>query len=128
AVIHDLDRSCGQCLVNDFSNGAFRSIAQGHATRSGQAFSGTVRTDDRRYARRKLEMRLVDKALESHEIQALENGLGLSAAAVDHLQLVAHFVTSSSSFAAAASCASRFEVPVPRATLPPTSTSTSKPR
>src|SRR5439155_24750994 len=65
--------------------------------------------------------------LESDEAQALENGVCLPAA-FDDLQLVAHCVTSSMSFAAAASSAARFEGPVPCATLPATSTSTTKPR
>ena len=52
------------------------------------------------------------EALKPYEAQALKNGVRLPAA-LDHFQLIAHCVTSSMSFAAAASSAARFDAPVP---------------
>jgi len=65
---------------------------------------------------------------ESGHRERLQHRVRRGDAAVDELHLVAHVVTSFSRFAAAASCASRFDAPVPRATCPATSTSTTKSR
>src|SRR5256885_10738534 len=88
---------------------------------------GPVRTNDRSDPRRELQFGLVYETLEPYEAQALKKGVCLPTA-LDYLQLIAHCVTNSMSFAAAASSAARFDGPVPCATLPATSTSTTNPR
>ena len=89
-------------------------------------FPRTVRTNDRGDSRCEFKMCGIHEALESCHAERLQHSV--CNAAFDHLELVAHRVTSSMSFAAAASSAARFEAPVPCATLPATSTSTTKPR
>jgi len=86
----------------------------------------TVRPNDCGDSRREFEVRGVNETLEARHAQRLQ--YGVRNAALDDLQVVAHCVTSSMSFAAAASSAARFDAPVPCATLPATSTSTTNPR
>ena len=63
-----------------------------------------------------LQMRLVNERLEARKRGGLQHRIRCTHTTVDHLQiLVAHALTTRSSSAAAASCASRFDAPLPRA-------------
>src|SRR5207245_7656766 len=91
-------------------------------------FPRSVRPDDRRDSRCEFEVGLVYERFEAGQCERLQDRVRCRRSAFDDLQIVAHCITNSMSFAAAASSAARFEAPVPCATLPATSTSTTKPR
>src|SRR5438552_14731965 len=91
-------------------------------------FSGSVRTNDRGNSGCEFEMSLVYERFEPCQCERLQDRVRCRRSALDDLQLIAHCVTNSMSFAAAASSAARFDGPVPWATFPATSTSTTKPR
>src|SRR5439155_5883363 len=127
AVIKLLDNTNAKSVFDEAAEPLFRPVGQGDAPKKAPTFPRSVWTNDRGDPWCELEFGLMYEALKPYEAQALKNGVCLPST-LDHLQLIAHCVTSSMSFAAAASSAARFEAPVPCATLPATSTSTMNPR
>src|SRR3954471_13534133 len=121
-------------LLDDVIDPTQRAVSERDSDPTWRALSGAVRPDDRRDPRREFEMCAMYEGLESGHRERLQHGAGH--APVDHAHvfasvvadLVGHFVTSASRRAAALSCASRFDAPVPFATWPATSTSTTKSR
>src|SRR5581483_7443071 len=115
---------------HEISESANATVSEGDAQPRAPALPAAVRTYDRGDPRREFEMRPMHERLDARHGERLEHGVRCRHAALDDLEVLvfAHSSTIFSRFAAAASCASRFDAPAPRATRPSTSTSTTKSR
>src|SRR6266550_4534958 len=114
AIINGLNlRRARERRVDELTDWHVSAIGKSHAGRGRQTLPASVRTDDRRDSGSEFQMRSVHKALETSKRQRLEHRVRCRYASVDHLELIAHWVTSSMSFAAAASSATRLEGPLP---------------